>query len=191
MDVSIADLGCWSSDSFSTSRIRQKIIISKWIFSGAGNCSWQKIQFCEWSRALYAGLCKAMMAGVSSVCVSWERYEGSSWFADCSFFFFFLGCIFMIRLENWQLVNFVCTWRNFLKFLNFFLLLVEDGFQDFVVLRYEGIPWLVGWLAGWSFFFLLFFSWLRLHGSSRENLADHGFGLWRCILTASFLSFLV
>ncbi len=49
-------------------------------------------------------------------------------------------------------------------------------------MRYEGIPW----LAGWSFFFLPFFSWLRLHGSSRENLADRGFGLWRCIPTASF-----
>jgi hypothetical protein len=57
--------------------------------------------------------------------------------------------------------------------------------MDFVVLRYEGIPW----LAGWSFFFLLFFSWLRLHGSTRENLADRGFGLWRCMSTASFLSF--
>jgi hypothetical protein len=58
-------------------------------------------------------------------------------------------------------------------------------------LRDEGIYWLFGSLAGWSFFFLLFFSWLRLHGSSSENLADRGFGLWRRIPTASFLSFLV
>jgi hypothetical protein len=30
----------------------------------------KSFSFCEWSRALYAGLCKAMMAGVSSVRVS-------------------------------------------------------------------------------------------------------------------------
>ncbi len=100
----------------------------------------------------------------------------------------FLVTFFMVRLENWQLVNLVCTWRNFRKFLNFFLLLVEDGFRCLEIRRN---PLASCWLAGWSFFFLLFFSWLRLHGSSRENLADRGFGLWRCISTASFLSFLV
>jgi len=62
----------------------------------------------------------------------------------------------MVRLENWQLVNLVCTWRNFRKFLNFFLLLVEDGFRCLEIRRNPLAGWLAGWLAGVSFFFCFF-----------------------------------